>query len=480
MTYSAATYYGASAGAISSVALYDANKNMIWDGGQQYGSTSGNRSEVKIVGGIASLYNNGILVSSSGVLNANPSYIGWGRYANFVGSPYGVWDDIVWGDTENKNIFGAPATGCYLVKDLLNPSSSGLYNAAETLVSSNNMTTTWGVGDNNSPHTILLQNYGTAYNAGTYATTNGYQAGTIPWALNDQIFLNPGAEYGLYVTTISGTSEYSQPIPYIVSGATLSWSPTTISQGSTGVITYAISGGGYWDQSTYSYSMVTKSVYGTVMNTQTIPTQTGTISVPITTAFTPGVYYAEITATKISDGTVNVMNVAYMSVTAYLAMTGYVMNEETGVTISAANMNVTQGLQTQTVTSGFDGNWSSNNGWASGSTITINTTAAGFKQNIHSFTPLTAAAVALNISMTPTTSTYSGVSIGGVVTDSQYGNPIVGASYNVQNGTTTTALTNIAGFARVDGLVNGKLYSVWSNKVGYGNSSTVNIIAVGV
>ena len=439
---------------------------------------SGSRLEIKVVGGVATLYMDGVYQSNSGNLNVNPSYIGWGRYANFVGSPYASWDDIVWGDTENKNIFGAPATGCYLVKDLLNPASSGLYNAAGALVSSNNMTTTWGVGDNNLPHTILLQNYGTAYNAGSYATTTGTQAGTIPWVLGSQIFNNPSADYGLYVTTISGVSKYSQTIPYISSGASLSWALPTISQGSNGDINYAISGGGYWDQSTYSYSMVTKSIYGTVMNTQTIPTQSGVISVPITTAYTPGVYYAEITATKISDGTVNVMNVAYMSVTTYIPMTGFVMNEETGATIAAANMNVTQGLQTQTVTSGFDGNWSSNNGWVSGSAITINTTASGYKQNIRSFTPLTAASVALNISMSPTNSSFVGVSIGGTVKDNQYGNPVVGATYHVQNSTEYTATTNIAGFARVDNLVNGNLYNVWSSKTGYGNSSVVSIVAV--
>jgi hypothetical protein len=39
---------------------------------------------------------------------------------------------------------------------------------------------------------------------------------------------------------------------------------------------------------------------------------------------------------------------------------------------------------------------------------------------------------------------------------------------------------NISGFARVDNLVNGNLYSVWSSKTGYGNSSVKQIVAVGV
>ena len=451
----------------------DSSGHVISDlSGYMTGKTG--RIEMKIIGGTPTLFQDGTQFATAPIISINPSYFQILNYKNY--------DNIVYGESDH-HIVGALPTNWTIQRDLINPSATGVYAWSGTAWVAKNSYFFYLDADKEglTPENVVIKDFatGTAVNTTPVTAVRNQIQYNVANFLNTPTSLGTTLPDGMYTVSFDTAPAIYDTFWVISSGASLAWGQSVYSQGSTAPITYSIAGGGYWDTSTYSYSMVTKSIYGTVMNTQTISAQTGTISVPVTTAYTPGVYYAEIVATKISDGTTNVMNIAYMSVTTYIPMTGFVMNEETGATISAANLNVTQGLQYQSVTSGYNGNWSSNNGWVSGSAITINTTASGFKQNIHTFTPLTSSAVALNISMAPTTSAYSGVSIGGVVTDSQYGNPIVGATYHVQNSTEYMATTNIAGFARVDGLVNGNLYSVWSSKTGYGNSSVTQIVAVG-
>ena len=462
--------------------LYDSSYNYMGSVNEVFSWPYLHRDEIKIIGGSPQLYVDGTLVFTGSVLSINPSYISGGCHN---GAGFGVsntWDNVAIGETDH-HIVGALPSNWTIQRDLLNPSATGVYAWSGSAWVLKNSYDFYLDADKEylDPENVVITDFATStvVNTTTVTAVKNTIQYDVSQFLTTPTGLGSNLPDGRYSVSFDTAPAIYDTFWVISSGATLSWAQSVYSQGGTGVVNYAIAGSGYWDQSTYSYSMVTKNIYGTVMNTQTIPTQTGAISVPITTSYNPGVYYSEITATKISDGTVNVMNVAYMSVTTYITMNGFVMNEETGATIAAANLNVTQGFQTQTVTSGYNGNWSSNNWWVSGSPITINTTASGFKQNIHTFTPLTAAAVALNISMSPTTSSFVGVSIGGVVSDNQYGNPIPGATYHVLNSTESTTTTNIAGFARVDNLVNGNLYNVWSSKLGYGNSSVTQIVAVG-
>ena len=435
------------------------------------------RHEIKIVGGTPTLYVNGVVVTTKPVISVNPSYfyIALGTVVQL--------DNVILGESDH-HIVGALPTNWTIQRDLLNPSATGVYawsGSAWVLKNSYNFYLD-ADKEGLSTENVVIKDITTNTIINTTPVTAGMN--TIQYSVSD--FLNSSTSLGttlpdgMYTVSFSASPAIYDSFWVISSGAAVSWDHTVYSQGSNGIVTYSIAGSGYWDQSTYSYSMVTKNIYGTVMNTQTIPTQTGTISVPITTSYSPGVYYAEITATKISDGTVNAMNIAYMSVTTYIPMNGYVMNEETGAVIPSANMNISQGLQYQTVTTDANGSWSSSNGWVSGSTITINTTATGFKQDLHPLLPLNSASIFLNISMSPLVSTYSGISVGGKVTDNKFGNPVVGAVYHVVNGTESNAVTNIAGYARVDGLVNNTMYAVWSSKTGYGNSTIANVTAVGI
>ena len=176
------------------------------------------------------------------------------------------------------------------------------------------------------------------------------------------------------------------------------------------------------------------------------------------------------------------MNYASTEIVGYVFFSGYVMNAETGAVLSGANINVTQSTSSSTSTSLTGGIWNSSNNWLSGTAISINTTASGYFQDVLSFTPLTAKTINLNISMLPNPATNSGVSIGGIVRDNVYSNPIPGASVVVRNTTSgeyQIKTTNIAGYYRADNLYSGRLYDVWSSKTGYGNSTVAQKLAVG-
>src|SRR5690606_1762948 len=130
---------------------------------------------------------------ASGALAQNPSYIGFGRGCDRPGgqggSGYAYWDDLVYGTTENRDIFGSPEQGYYLKKDMLNPSASGFaYGNNGTIISNYNMTTTWGLGDSNASQTVILKEWSSGNTAWTYTTTPGKMSGSISWPLQEAIF----------------------------------------------------------------------------------------------------------------------------------------------------------------------------------------------------------------------------------------------------------------------------------------------------
>lgn len=492
MTYSATTYLGSASIGKSAVQLYDVGNNLMWD--YPYTTpTANDRLELIVIGGSAYLYSNGASIANA-VVSQNPSWIAWGSHApNTLGHFHGeiYYDDTIWGTagTDSKYIFGMPEAGYFLMKDIINPAASGFYRAnqtdpygAPTLITSTTFTSTFGRGEGAGYATaedVVLENYG----AGVWQTvsTGTKQAGTINWNLT--AFFASAAPYGLYDTTIRNqvpATPYvlSERIPYIGSGATVVFDRATYSSSDTAILTYLVTPT-YWDPATYTYRIRIVDIYGAEKYTSAITSASGSVSATLTdTTYSDGVYYGLIE--RVQGSTVVLMNYATMTVVGYNVLGGYVMNAETGAVLSGASVNVTQGTTTAATLSLPSGAWNSTGNWLSGTAMAIVTTLAGYTTDSLSVTTLTARSVALNISLMPTVPTTTGVSVGGVVRDSAYSRPVIGATYHVKNGTEYTATTNIAGFARVDGLVSGTLYDVWSSKTGYANSTTAQKLVVGI
>jgi hypothetical protein len=486
-SYAAATNVGGTGDyGVHSIAisLMDSSKvNMYY---YRFAYVGPARWEVKVTGGTAYIYKNGVLQVTSSALAQNPSYIGFGTHTSAAqgANANNYWDDYVYGTSENKYIYDMPETGAYIIKkDMLNPAASGLYTSGGVIVDANYMSTRFGRGNSAVPpdaltnESINLVQWGGVIPYATLYTSTDY-AGARIYNIHEAL-INSTAPYGYYAITIPGSALYSDPILYESGGATVTWDKDIYSVGDTGVIVSYVASGGYWDPAVYDYQLVVQDIFGNVIKSQTVNTQSGSMSVTFTSNDNLGVYYAILKAKLKSSATYDIwMSVDAAELQAYIVFNGYVMNAESGAVLADATVNVTQGIATKNSISGSYG-WNSTNNWLSGSQFNITTNKSGYTSDVRLFTPLTSKSIALNISLVPSPATTVGTSVGGVVRDNVYGNPVVGATYWVQNGTTHSSTTNIAGFARVDNLpVPNTWYNVWSSKTGFGNSSVVRVMAV--
>jgi len=454
---------------------YDANMNKLGTYIQGNENPSPSRYEFVVSSGTACGYKNGFLLSCI-AMPVNPHYVA------FWGEPV---DDYVYGDTENRYIFGNPEYGSFvLIKDTVNPSANGfVFSNNNTIVSSINMTTTWGRSNISyaGNQTIVLENvdtgtiYGTRY-TGTYA------AGTVSWALNDEIF-NSGAPYGRYYVTIPGTGAYSEEIWYLGSGATISFDKSTYSGQDTATMTYSVLGD-CWDTSTYSYTIdVVSGTTGATMQSTAISSSSGTEDYTFAATDPLGVYYAIVKATKHSDGSVIWMNYDYAELSSYVTIEGYINDAETGLPINNAHINITQNSIINNLTTIADGNYSATY-YLSGSPITINATASLHRQYTYTFTPLIAKTISINISLANLTPNVSGLGIGGIARETAYGRPLSGVTVwliNTTNAQSYTKTTSDTGWYLCDEgttcfLATKRPYDVWGEKAGYSNSANYTVV----
>lgn len=439
------------------------------------------RVEVKVLGGTGYVYKDGVLVANqSRPMSLNPYYIGFGTSYTCQSctckGAIGV-DDAIWGGTAtDAHIFGQPATGYYLYKDAANSAASGLYNSLGAQVNSFNMTSTWGTSRSGTTNTIILKELTTDTVVSSYTAQYGNQSGSVVWDLPTAFFNNPKAPYGVYVVTIPGTGVVSTPVAYLGGGGTVFWDQRLYTPRSTGAITYGFLGDS-WDTNTYTYSLDIMDAFGEVVHTSALSQQNGRVYYTFTDGQSHGVYYAVLKMTPKSGGDDIWANYDHAELVSYVFFSGYVMDAEDGHLLSGAQVNITQLSTTQTISS-TDQGWNSTSGWLPGATIRINTSYPGYGPDFRLFTPVSPKTIPLNISLLSSDTGHSGVSVGGIVRDDIYGNPISNATYHVRNTTEYSALTNIAGYARVDYLVAGTLYDVWGSKEGYGNSSIEKILVV--
>lgn len=485
MTYSAITLLPLNNANAVNVNLLDGSKASIWSYQKfQAGLAIPGRYEIKIIGGVAYFYRNGVEITHSGALGTNPSYIRWSGGSNWgAGWGDGYIDDVVWGSSEplsdtasDKYVYGVPETASdgspyYLImKDMLNPAASGFYFGNGTLISSTALPSTFSKGNNNND-TINLQGYTTGVNVLSYSTGTA-RTGTITWNLTQFFAANP--DYGLYAMHSPSSLKYSDLILYTGHGATISWNQDTYSQGDTGAILTVVTDGGYWDPATYNYRVDVLNIFGVVDATYPVTTQTQTISHTWDTDQPIGVYYAAIIATP-KTGTSPAddiwMAVALTNVDAYLTLHGYVLNAENATAISGANVNITQGLTINNVATPSDGNYSVT-GLSQGATIAINVSKTGYQTYYHQFTPLRIGSLELNFTLIPTSPTFTGTAIGGLALEPPYNRTISSATIELQNATDyNSTTTNTVGYFIKNDLTTAKAYTVHGSKTGFTNSS---------
>ena len=489
-TYFAYTERGGGHG--MSFGLFGSDGSVLYSGGSGPVNVPSGTTRVEIVktGTTVVCYGNGVSFYTVSV----PSADVYGYGASSGGAP--SIDDFSFGNsfTDTGIVSTMPHTFS-IVKDFLSPTSAVEKDGSGNTANSSDFNVQWSLGPEadgwtmatapNSRYRIVISApSGTqCYNQYVNITATGSASGIISIPFNATYIGTAPFEYGLYnVVLYDGTGIKSTDYFSVVGqGAALSWDQAMYGSGATATITYSITSG-YYDPTNYIYSIKIVDIYGDTKDTKTLSSQTGTVT-SVLTGYSPGVYYAELMATPTIGGASSMLYYAATEVNAYVAFNGYVMNEETAATLSGANITVSQGNSTYSQFSASTGAWNSSNNWLTGTPITVTTNLSGYANNVRVLTPLAAGEIPFNISMVPTTHTYTGVSIGGIVRDNQYGNPVTSATVNVYNTSTSESynnVTNIAGYYIVNNLVGNRLYNVSSTKSGYSNSTIAQVVAVGV
>ena len=451
------------------------------------------RVEIFMIGGDAHIFVNGVDTVTDPGISPNPYYIGFGPdYSINACSSDGTasWDDIIWGSSQplldtapDKYILGMPETGYFLMKDILNPAASGFYRSNGTglpvLIASNSFTSTFGKGNGNNESITLSSPTGgvvqTQYSGTAYA-------GTITWNLTD--FFNSGANYGLYQTDMTNAFLPSDYIPYIGNGASIAFDKVSYAVGEDAVITVVVSDS-YYDLATYSYHVVIQDVWGTVISDQPITfsasPHTGTVSYTWLSTNAEGAYYGIIYAHRLSDHTDLMMNYDVADLSSNLIVNGFVKSAETTSGISGATVNITQGITTDSVSSGVDGNYTSSSTFSANIPTTIVAGKSGYESYSHTFTPLMAGSISINLTLMPTTPTFSGVALGGIARTPPYNRTIDSATITITNANATyTATTNSAGYYIKNYMLPNQWWNIVGAKTGFANSSTYSKLVVGI
>lgn len=482
-------------------ALFDVNKNIIWIPNNIYTATAtaniGKRWEVKILGGTAYLYANGVLLSNSTPLSINPSFIAWGTNGlvpdgGTSGAINAQWDDLVYGDTEQTHILGIPESDnetYVILKDIINPAASGLaFGENATVVSSTSMSTQWGRGNHTvgadavqPDETIQLVNMqtGTSYSSITTGTSS--YAGTSTFNIKTAI-IDSGAPMGFYALHYPNhLTVYSNPILYKSTGASVRFDQPEYSPSDPATIIYYVFSGGYWDTSTYRYRLDIVNVYGDVKSTTPLTASTGTITHEWSETDDLGVYYALLYATTLADNKDYIIGSDATELVGTFRISGYVMDGTNLTKLSNAKVNLTQGTLNANTTSDANGFYNATD-FETGLTLFIEVSKPGYDSYLFNFTPLASRTQNLNFTLLPPVGsrTVVGAGIDGVIRDRLYGQPLSNSYGNVRNLTTGqfyVAPTNLAGYyicdwAHICYLAENTVYEDWGSKDNYPNSST--------
>jgi hypothetical protein len=443
------------------------------------------KTEIIISGGTPNIYTDGVLTSTGAALAQNPSYIRW--TTNNVAQ---YWDDVIWGSSQplldtapDKYIFGMPETGYFLMKDILNPAASGFYRSngtgLPTLISSNSFTSTFGKGSGTNESIILTSP--TSGIGQTQYTGTAY-AGEITWNLTE--FFNSGANYGLYQTDMTNAFLPSDWIPYVANGASIDFDKSSYAVGEEAVLTVVVSDS-YYNTLTYSYHVVIQDIWGTVISDQPITfsasPHTGTVTYTWVDTNNEGAYYGIIYAHRLSDHVDLMMDYDVADLSSNLIVNGFVKDAETTSGISGATVNITQGITLNTVTSGVDGNYTSTATFVASQPTTLAAAMAGYESYSHTFTPAYAGSIPINITLMPTTPTFSCVALGGIARTPPYNRTIDSATITITNANATyTATTNSAGYYIKNYMPANQWWNIVGSKTGFGNSTTYNKLVVGI
>jgi hypothetical protein len=482
--------------------LYDANMNLLQSTaglGPRLADYSSGRWELKISGGTPYYYLNGVLQKTGAALSQNPSYVAWGAQV-VDGGTFNTavsFDDYVIAEPSKMQMSLPEGNNetIIIMKDILNPASSGLaFGENGTVINSNYMTggrwsrgnATIGADVLQPNETIEFRYLGTDQAYATNYTGTGLY-GTMAYNLQTML-ISSGAPQGLYGYYRPKTGEWGDTIMYKSNGASVAWNQKEYSVGDTGTVIYYVLDGGYWNTALWSYKVCVLDSYMNFVQNTSLTSSSGTVSYDWTENNAEGVYHAWLIATN-HDGYEYVLGSDYTELVAFFGYGGYVNDGYTMLPVLGADVNVTQGLTAvYHSTTIADGNYSTGPKFSTGSSVFFNVSKTGYKPYQYSFVPLSSGTISdLNVTIYPLNPSgdAGGVGIGGVIRDATIGRPLAGATVyvkNVTNGQEYSKTTNMAGGYICDlgttcVLPVGRLYFVNASKLGYNTSVDYPVVA---
>ena len=408
---------------------------------------------------------------------------------------------IIMGESDHHVITTFP-NNWSLVKDLINPASTGLYSydvSTGMYDIIRNSNTFYILADTDSQAGLGNEQLIIEDNEGNIVNTTTLNSATpshlISYDIN-QFLTAANGHYGQFSIHFANSSVYTY-FSVIGNGASVSLDKSQYTVGDTMTATYTITPS-YWQTSTYTYTMkFISATDGSTLATNVIQSSTGTSTYTLKATNTPGVVYAALIATPITPAqSAGVwMNYAYATFQQYSTFMGYANNAQNGTVISGAALTMTQSGITYSTTTGATGNYSTaGTQFVSGTPLQINATMAGYFPYNVTITPASVTTILMNISLNSTSPVYTGEGIAGVIRDgifsagvitSGYGRPIQGATIYLVNASAGTSCTNVSTmtgwyqFDETNGcmLTKARPYNVWSQKIKFSNSPNYTVVA---
>lgn len=304
-------------------------------------------------------------------------------------------------------------------------------------------------------------------------TTLTSQADFVRWN-RTEIY---GNDWGLYHVQLFRDSTKLAETTFTYFDSTISGSVSydqdSYSQGQTANIDYTITSA---DFATYTYYLKTMNVYGTVEDTYTLTTASGTES-PTLTDYDSGIYYAILSRTNKASGVNEEFAYDYASVTETVYIVGNVTEAVSGTNMQNVSIQYLQGSTYYNTTSAADGSYNvSDLSVSVSTTITANATYANdtnfgnnsYNLSTFSFTPLAAEIYNVDLILFDVNHTYDNVSAYGLIYDNIYHQPIESATVNIYNSTWSNSTTSTAtGYYVFHDLIANGTYSINATATGY-------------
>jgi hypothetical protein len=468
------------------IELLDSTGAVLRSSGYYLGvSSAGTRIETVVSGGTAYFYANDVLFAS-GAVTLNPSYIKIISTVN--GGYYSTgFDDIIIGYSDDATIIGSIPPDWFIHEDSSAPAARGLYQLNTTDPTgipipkdSNYFGLSYGRPYPDATVLTITNPAGTAVKS--YPVANMSCQCVIP--ISDLSVAGAPIQNGKWSVSL-GDSSTTSYFWVTTSGAYVAWSSDEYSQGDSATVTWDVTND-YWDVHSpgehYIYTLSILDVYGTVLHSQTITTQTGTYDFDWSTSDSTGVYYAEIIVRNtLAPITESILNWDETELTGYAKFQGTVYDANTTAELDGALVSMAQLGTEHTYTTAANGTYLLT-GFLTGSAININVTKSGYTRYNYSFVPLVAKNISLDFALLNQTDiAYTGVAISGIARSKTYGQLIPNASVYVWNASESyVKVANPRGYYICDNghscSLSYKLYNVQGNKTGYSVSDIYKVV----